>query len=69
MKRKLAELHRERKHTGFVMRLTIHDAVGGDATLPETRSRVSEILNAQSYALKVPILWSTKSGPNWAECK
>lgn len=69
MKKKLAELHRARRQTGFVMRLTVHDAVGGDATLPETKQRVSEILNAQSYPLKVPILWSANTGPNWAACK
>jgi DNA polymerase I-like protein with 3'-5' exonuclease and polymerase domains len=69
MKQKLVELHRERKRTGFVMRLTVHDAVSGDATLLETKQRVGEILNRQSYALKVPILWSTGTGRTWADCK
>jgi len=69
MKQKLVELHRERKHTGFLMRLTCHDAVGGDAKMPETHERVAEILNRQSFTLKVPILWETKTGQNWAGCK
>ena len=69
MKRKLVELHRERKQTGFLMRLTVHDAVGGDAQEPETMTRVEEILNRQSFDLKVPILWACKQGANWAEAK
>lgn len=70
LKRKTVELHRERKRTGFVLRLTVHDAVGGDARTPETKRQVSEILNAQSFPdLKVPILWSVKTGRNWAECR
>src|SRR5258708_29976297 len=69
MKRKLAALHRERKHTGLLLRLTIHDAAGGDARMRETKARVSEVLNAQVYQLKVPILWSVNTGANWAACK
>lgn len=69
MKRKLKELHDARRHTGLVMRLTVHDAVCGDATLPETQARVSEVLNAQSYPFKVPILWSCGTGKTWADCK
>lgn len=69
MKAKLAELHRERKQTGFVMRMTVHDEVGGDATSSETKARVSRILNRQSFELKVPILWECKAGRSWAECK
>ena len=69
MKQKLVELHRERKNTGLVMRMTVHDAVGGDATTPETLGKVTEILNHQSFPLKVPILWACQTGANWAECK
>jgi DNA polymerase I-like protein with 3'-5' exonuclease and polymerase domains len=35
----------------------------------ETKQRVSEVLNAQSFPLKVPILWSVHTGANWAACK
>jgi hypothetical protein len=69
MKKKATELHRERKHTGLVLRMTVHDAVGGDARMRETKQRVSEVLNAQSFPLKVPILWSVHTGANWAACK
>lgn len=70
MKKKMVELHRERKHTGFMMRLTAHDELGGDKRLPESLDRVMEILNVQSYPeLRVPILWEGKSGKTWADCK
>ncbi len=67
MKQKLVELHRHRTETGLLMRLTNHDAVLGDPQMPETRERVSELLNAQSFPeLKVPILWDVKVGKSWA---
>lgn len=69
MKLKLTELHKERKRTGLIMRITNHDAVLGDVTTPETLPLVNEILNAQSYPTKVPILWECGSGPTWADCK
>lgn len=70
MKLKLAVLHRERKNTGLLMRITNHDAVLGDATESHTRQRVSEVLNEQSYPeLKVRILWECHEGVSWADCK
>jgi hypothetical protein len=70
MKQKLVELHRERKTTGLLMRLTNHDAVLGDPQMPETRERVSELLNTQSFPqMKVPVLWDVKSGRSWAEAR
>lgn len=69
MKQKLVELHDARKDTGLILRLTVHDEVGGDATTPETKSKVSELLNRQSFPLKVPILWDCKTGKTWADCK
>lgn len=68
MKRKLVELHKERAYTGFLLRLTVHDAVGGDARQPETLERVREVLNRQTTELRVPILWTANVGANWAEC-
>lgn len=71
MKRKLVELHRERKHTGFVMRYTVHDEVDGDVPNQESADRVSEVLNDQSFFseyLRVPILWDVSTGKNWKEC-
>jgi len=69
MKKKLAELHAKRKETGFVMRITNHDAVLGDVTREDTMAMVAAILDAQSYALSVPILWECKRGPNWGAVK
>lgn len=69
MKQKLVELHDARKDTGFVMRITNHDAVLGDALTPETDGKVATILDKQSFPLKVPIIWEVGTGGNWAECK
>ena len=69
MKRKLAELFKHRKRLGLLLRVTVHDAVGGDAASPETLELVKEQLNHQSVVTKVPILWSCGIGKNWAEAK
>lgn len=69
MKKKIVELHKMRKDTGFVMRITNHDAVLGDATTPETLGKVTEILNKQSFQLRVPILWKCGVGSSWATTK
>jgi len=69
MKQKLVELHNARKDTGFLMRMTVHDAVGGDAQQPETLERVKTILNEQSFPLRVPVIWECGEGKNWAEAK
>lgn len=70
MKQKLIELFKVRKEIGLTMRLTVHDAVTGDAQEPSTLEKVKEILNHQSIPeLKVPILWECGVGPNWAETK
>ena len=70
MKQKLCELHKARKKTGFVMRMTVHDEVVGDSPDAACTERVRTILNEQT-AIKgdVPILWEVKTGPNWAEVK
>ena len=67
MKTKLVELHAERKYTGLKMRFTVHDEVCGDVPDHAAAGRVHEVLNRQSYELKVPILWETAVGPNWGK--
>jgi DNA polymerase I-like protein with 3'-5' exonuclease and polymerase domains len=67
MKTKLVELHKERKTTGFKMRFTVHDEVDGDAQTPETPKKVAEILDKQSFPLRIPILWDVSTGKNWKE--
>lgn len=68
MKRKTIELHRERKNTGFVMRFIVHDEVCGDSPDRSCSAMVSEILNRQTTECRIPILWDTNTGPNWASC-
>jgi|TARA_R110000824_G_scaffold1386_6_gene7053 DNA polymerase-1 len=68
-KKKLVELHQERKQTGFKMRFTVHDEVDGDIPDMESASQVSQILDRQSFStLRVPILWDVSTGKNWREC-
>jgi hypothetical protein len=69
-KAKIVELHKERKRTGLLLRLTIHDEVVGDAQAPDTLAMVTEILNRQSFPeFVVPILWSGKEASTWAGAK
>jgi len=70
MKRKMVEVHRERKRIGFVPRCTNHDEIIGDALGgDETKRMIAEVLNQQSFPqLKIPILWDVKLGANWADC-
>lgn len=68
LKTKICELHENRKWTGFLMRHTEHDEICGDARLRETKKRLEEILNHQSFDLKVPILFEVETGPNWSAC-
>jgi DNA polymerase I-like protein with 3'-5' exonuclease and polymerase domains len=68
-KQKLVEVHAERKWTGFKLRFTVHDEMDGCAFQPETRPRIQEILDAQSFPqLEIPILWEVNTGKNWKEC-
>ena len=70
MKTKLVELHEARKSTGFIMRVTVHDEVSGDTPNDECTRMVDQILNRQSFPqIKVPLLWETGVGENWASCQ
>ncbi len=69
MKRKLVELHNNRKWTNFKLRWTVHDEADGDIPDKEHAARVQKILNEQAFPeLRVPILWELKTGRNWREC-
>lgn len=68
-KKKLIELYHERKATGFVLRFPVHDEVNGDSPDPKCTEMVTEILNRQTTAFRVPILWEVGTGSNWAEAK
>lgn len=66
---KLAELYRERHRLGLTMRMTIHDEFVGDVQDREAARQVAALLDTQSIPFRVPILWDTKTAPNWAGCK
>lgn len=68
-KTKAVELHKCRKETGFVMGPPVHDEFTGTVQDQKGAEMVKEILNKQSFPLKVPILWSVGTGANWAEAK
>lgn len=67
LKQKMVELHAISKEIGFKMRLNVHDEVDGDTPDREQAMVVSQLLNQQSFRLRVPILWETSVGPNWYE--
>lgn len=65
---KLAELHRERKTIQIEMRAPVHDEVVGDISPdPKQHGMLQELLDTQSLPLKVPLLWQSGFGANWAE--
>jgi DNA polymerase-1 len=68
MKKKLVELHKARKKTGYKMRFTVHDEVNGDSPDKKCTEMVTEILNSQTIPFRVPILWDVGTGRNWKEC-
>ena len=68
VKRKLIELHRRRKELGLTLRMVVHDEVVGDVADAEAAARVAAVLDEQTTALRVPILWQAKTGANWAAC-
>lgn len=67
MKTKLVELHEMRKETGLTLRITNHDEVVGDIPDVHHAQKVDEILNRQSFNLRVPLTWDTSVGRSWAE--
>lgn len=68
-KRKLRELYDARKDLGITLRMTVHDENTWDSPDEEAARKAHEILDAQTTELRVPILWDTKTGANWKECK
>jgi len=67
VKTKGVELHKNRKYTNLKLRFQVHDEYDGDVPDEESRRRVEEILNAQSFKLSVPILWKAKIGKSWGD--
>lgn len=69
MKLKLVALHEAESETGFRMRFTVHDEVNGDVPDEEAARRTLDLLQRQSLDLRVPLLWDSGLGANWAEAK
>jgi hypothetical protein len=68
-KKKLVQIYKMRKELNITMRLTLHDELVGDVPDREHAIRLHRALNEQQYQLKVPVLWETAIGPNWAACE
>ena len=67
-KTKTCDLYDNRELLEIVMRISVHDELGGDAMNPDKYDMIQECLNEQAYDLRVPILWSLSSGDSWGEC-
>jgi hypothetical protein len=67
LKQKGVELLALAREIGFKMRLTVHDEFDGDVPDLEQARVIAELLNQQSFKLRVPILWETSVGTNWDE--
>lgn len=68
VKQKAVELHEQRKETGFLMRFQVHDEFDGDIPDQHHAEKVHEILNRQSFPLRIPILWKPSTGRSWGAC-
>jgi DNA polymerase I-like protein with 3'-5' exonuclease and polymerase domains len=67
MKRKILELYRNRKRLGLTPRFTVHDEKDGDVESNEALPEIQKLLDTQTTALNVPIIWNAKTGANWQE--
>lgn len=66
VKTKAVELHKLRKETNFTLCFQVHDEFDGYSPNEESRKKVEEILNIQSFpSLRVPIRWKAKLGTSW----
>lgn len=68
MKEEAIVAYENRKELGLTLRMTVHDELDGDIPDKEMARRLQDLLNVQRFDLKVPILWSMKTGRNWGEC-
>lgn len=68
-KRCLLEVYKQRKQLGLRLELTVHDELAGHLEDKAMLKHVDSVLNTQYFDLRAPILWDSKTGANWAECK
>jgi DNA polymerase-1 len=67
VKLKMVRLHQERKRLELTPRMMVHDAFEGDLPSARHLAAVEEVLAVQELPLRVPVLWSSHTGPSWAE--
>jgi DNA polymerase I-like protein with 3'-5' exonuclease and polymerase domains len=68
-KRKAIDLHNARDYTGLQLCFVVHDENDGIVSPdPIHAKRVQEVLDTQSFPLRVPILWDVNTGVNWRAC-
>jgi DNA polymerase-1 len=68
VKTKGVELFKVRKELGIKLRFQVHDEYDGDAPDRVTALKVADVLNTQSFELRVPILWGLNTGSSWGAC-
>lgn len=70
-KTKLRTIYRERKTLGITrLRQPVHDEQVGDKDPdPKYTKRIQECFNEQEIDLRIPIIWSLKTGQTWKDCK
>ncbi len=67
MKLKIKQMYALEKDIDFLMRITVHDELGGDIAREEKSKKMfHEAMHVQNLELRVPITWDVKYGPNWA---
>jgi DNA polymerase I-like protein with 3'-5' exonuclease and polymerase domains len=69
VKTKLLDLYNHRKQFGLTLRSTVHDAFEGDIETERGAKQVKQLLDEQSFALRVPILWEVEVGKSWGEVR
>jgi DNA polymerase-1 len=70
MKKKLLELYNNRKQTGFIASMTIHDEVAGSVPNFESAIKVKNILNVNDFPqIQIPILWKASIGKTWMQAE
>lgn len=67
-KTKLVELYDARDDLGIILRAPVHDENVYDIVRDDrSKRRLQDLLDFQSFPLRVPILWESGFGANWKE--
>ncbi len=66
MKDRLVAVYENKDALQMKMRVTVHDELNGDVPDDAAAKRVNECLTDFSMSTRVPLLWKTEVGKNWA---